>query len=607
MTTTRTPINPNQTDAGSPIDEQLMDTNIRKNDVNHEERILALENASVQGGENGVVSSAMRNGSMLPDFIRADGTTNECDILIATTPLVLNINNQQITYQGVADITVTGLDTAPTSNNTCLVNDINMSSDKYAGEDGTEIIIDTVGTEISSRVGSIQAFRHGGSPNDEYFIAYIKDGATLSNAYRGFFFDENGNGKKRQGLSNNDIIYLMALTWIFAKDDSATIEKISSLDNAVSYGFSAPITPSDGDRWFDAANKYWKKYDIGTTSWIDSESTFIGWAVTDTANTEVSRSIDATKDYKDDNTLELELQNAAVIKSKQMRGRVNVYGELVEYTNDFLKFDMTSDFESGMSETVSSPYYLYLDIDRVVISDYKPYYRPDLRGSYHPFEAWRCVGSAYNDASSDLVNVIDEIQKIFTYKNEGSNNQESYMWLPFGQMKKIKAIAFGGGGSGGQGSAANQGGGGGGGGACVCLFEQIIREITIQVGRGGIANTNNTSESGYNSTFGSYITSSGGGGGGKAIIGVGAGGSGGTVTKSTSFYGSLENGSNGITGAGGGGSGHVYFLKGRGGAGSSTTGFPGESPGGGGESGDSGGAYLGGNGGDGIVVIEILN
>jgi hypothetical protein len=55
------------------------------------------------------------------------------------------------------------------------------------------------------------------------------------------------------------------------------------------------------------------------------------------------------------------------------------------------------------TEQASTMYYLYVtDKGETVISDISPYFRSDLFGEYHPHNPWRCVGLAYNDASSDI-------------------------------------------------------------------------------------------------------------------------------------------------------------------------------------------------------------
>ena len=58
--TTRTAITAGQVDSGSPVDEALMSTSIRNNDLNHEERLIVVEAATVSGASGGLDPSRKR-------------------------------------------------------------------------------------------------------------------------------------------------------------------------------------------------------------------------------------------------------------------------------------------------------------------------------------------------------------------------------------------------------------------------------------------------------------------------------------------------------------------------------------------------------------------
>ena len=73
-----------------------------------------------------------------------------------------------------------------------------------------------------------------------------------------------------------------------------------------------------------------------------------------------------------------------------------------------LTWNITTDLETGQIEAADTDYYLYVsDQGQEVLSNIKPHNRSDLKGQYHPYHSWRCIGVAHNDSSNDLVVVND--------------------------------------------------------------------------------------------------------------------------------------------------------------------------------------------------------
>jgi hypothetical protein len=357
---------------------------------------LALDVSSITSLPNRIVSGATRSLSSLPDFLRADGAALAFDILGATTDLVLSINNTATTIS--SDLNKTGVTAAPSTNNTCDVNDTNISSDIYAGEKGEaieEITIDAVGSEISSRVGQIAAFQ---TPAGEIFQALIKNATTLTNVFRGFYFDDGGDPISRDVLSNNDTLTLLNIGWVFVEDNGTTVD-ISYITPVVAY--SSPNSPSTGDYWFDISNQVWKRY--SGVSWEIINRILIGQVVSDDTNTIASRCEDFSNPYSDFNNAVIEVFSSEIVKIKDTSHRVNVYGTEVLIDLTKTDFNITTDLETGLTEASDTLYYLYLsDQGQAIISDEKPYYRADLKGHYHPYHSYRCIGEVYNDSSSDL-------------------------------------------------------------------------------------------------------------------------------------------------------------------------------------------------------------
>jgi hypothetical protein len=97
------------------------------------------------------------------------------------------------------------------------------------------------------------------------------------------------------------------------------------------------------------------------------------------------------------------------------------------------EWSISGDLDTGESETASTLYYLYIkDTGSVVVSTVSP--RPaDWRlGEYHPHKPWRCVGLAYNNASSNVegagqLGLNDELRMI-TPNGRGSTNTARLRW-----------------------------------------------------------------------------------------------------------------------------------------------------------------------------------
>ncbi len=354
-----------------------------------------IDFSGLAAAANRLISSRVRTTSNLPDFIRADGSAAEANILATATPLVLSINGVSVTVSG--DINVPALTTAPVANNTCQVNDTNLSGQeesKYQGEDGTIITIDAAGTEITNRVGQYAAFKNGAN---EIFLAFIKSSTELTNVFRGFYFNSSGNELRREVMANNDVLTIQSLGWMFIEDDGATVDVTYTTPV---YDFSAPGSPATGDYWFDTQASVWKRYN--GTSFVIVDRILLGQVVIDTVNCFASRSVDFAREFSNQNNIDTQLRTTEIVESTDSNTRISVYG--IDQFTDFSKIDwnITIDLEFG-AEASDTMYYLYLsDEGERIISIERPQNRLDLKGWYHPFQSWRCISNVFNDSSNDF-------------------------------------------------------------------------------------------------------------------------------------------------------------------------------------------------------------
>lgn len=360
---------------------------------------LALDVSLITAVPNRVVSGQSRSLSTLADFLRANGAALSFTVEGATTDLVLSVNNAAASVS--TDLVKAGISAAPAANNTALVNDTTMVNDLFAGEDGTEIIIDTTGTEVDALVGQIVAFK---TATGEIFRGLLKSTILITDVYRGFYLDSAGSPLIRGNLSNNDTLTLMKIGWVFIEDNGTTVDVTYTTPV---WAFNSPSGPSAGDYWFDIQNQLWKRYS-GTT-WDQIDRILVGEIVSDDTNTIASRSTDFSNKYDSENNVEIGVDSTSILKSKELNSRINIYGTEVAISGTKLSWNITTDLESPQTESASTLYYIFLtDEGEPVLSETKPYYRPDLKGYYHPWQSWRCLGKTYNDSGSDLI-LSDEI------------------------------------------------------------------------------------------------------------------------------------------------------------------------------------------------------
>lgn len=367
-----------------------------------------------------VVSGKTRSASNQPQFIDPAGSAGGLSftVLGSATNLVFDTNGATSTL--TTDIAKSSLTAAPSTNNTCLVNDTTAADQQetftWGENDCTKdyITIDNVGTEITALDGTQAAFL---TENGEAFICTVDTSNNrLWKCLRGFFYNSAGNPVNRASLNNNDTLTLLKLGYVFVDDDLSTIDVTYTQPV---YQFDAPSAPSSGDYWFDIGNSVWKRYDGVQFQLVDR--TFIGWFASDDTDCLYSRCVDFDKRYKPDYAMGINVQTTEIAELTGPLQKVNVAGEEITFGNDRNTWNITADLAPSAdlynsTEQASTTYYLYVkDTGDLVISDIEPYQRPDFYGYYHPHNPWRCVGQMYNDGSSNVTAACG--YGIFDYRN----------------------------------------------------------------------------------------------------------------------------------------------------------------------------------------------
>jgi len=467
---------------------------------------VAIDFASVTGIPNSIKSGQTRTTSDFPDFIRATGSSNSFTLLASAVNLVVDINTTEVTY--TLDTTETGLTLAPSTNNTCLLNEPTASGQyetSYLGEDGTVITIDNAGTEITNRIGQFCLFQTG----TEYFLAYINSATELTNAYRGFLLDSSGNPVNRTVLNDNDVITLLSSGWVFVDIDGVTVDVTY---NSPVYDFDEPTSPVTGDYWFNRSEQAWYRY--SGSDFVLINRTLVGVVALDTANCVASRCFNFNREFSDYNPLNIQYVNATTVKTDFYNFVINVYGNKIINQNTRYLWDITTNLESGQIEANDTYYFLYItELGQQVISNIKPYdQKGELGGYYHPFNTWRAIGSVANDSVGDFVDY-----SVSTYDKLPQLTEKTFLlsgtfYRPFsGDIRQIKVKLWSGGSSGNNPNNTQRDSAGGHGGGYAEIFYKL-NDLplfnSLIIGAGGAAVGSNTpiSNAGGDTIFNFTIT-----------------------------------------------------------------------------------------------------
>jgi hypothetical protein len=448
---------------------------------------VAIDFASVTGIPNSIKSGQTRTTSEFPDFIRATGSSNSFTLLASAVNLVVDINTTETTF--TLDTTETGLTVAPSTNNTCLLNEPTATGQyetSYLGEDNTVITIDNAGTEIINRIGQFCLFQTG----TEYFLAYINSATELTNAYRGFLLDSSGNPVNRTVLNDNDVITLLSSGWVFVDIDGVTIDVTY---NSPVYDFDEPTSPITGDYWFNRSEEAWYRY--SGTDFVLINRTLVGIVALDTVNCVASRSFNFNREFSDYNPLNLQYVNATTVKTDVYDFVINVYGNKVINQNTRYIWDITTNLESGQVETSSTYYYFYITQNgEQIISDIKPYdQKGEIGGYYHPYNTWRAIGAIANDFSNNFVEYSLATYEKKLQVTDAIFNLTDIFYKPVcGDITRIKVRFWAGGAGGSRANFADASGGSGGGyGEFIFKYNELPIFNTIIIGAGGAGRTTN--------------------------------------------------------------------------------------------------------------------
>lgn len=344
-------------------------------------------------------------------FLVPHGAAPTVTLKATGNPFVYMIAGTEYTIS--TDTTFTPLTTAPAVNNTCLINDTGVGGsnqpDKYLGEFGSEITVDAMGSNITALVGKLAGFRLFNGVDNEYVMARVASTTKLVDVRRGSFFNSADAEWSRIFINDNDTITLMRLAWVFANTALGLEVSYSGTNNEPRVSAEEPTSPITGDYWYDTVDEIWKIYN--GVSFDPANATLIGVCMTDTTNCIAARSFDFYRRISDLNTIKIEQYSNSEVRSTLRNNQVSVYGSTTSFEEDYVRWDITTDLDTGV-EASNSLYFLYLTEDGgPKISLNGPAERPGLEGLYHPAHTWRAIGQVFNNLSSNFECVIDYSDK----------------------------------------------------------------------------------------------------------------------------------------------------------------------------------------------------
>lgn len=337
------------------------------------------------------VTAGKEDSNNYPDFLAAAGSGSglSATLQATTTDLDLLINSEKVTVS--SDATFSSLTAAPSSNNTCLINDTDLTgaaSSKTLGEyDRKPITIDTIGTEISDKDGDIAAFKTG----SEVFLAEIDTSNNkLYPIFRGWA------GTSRSALTDNDTITLLAINSLLIKSDGST--KVSS-DYYPETCTTSPTAATAGKIYLErSTNKI--GYDTGSA--IDYSYMLLGFAICDDTDCLYVQHVDIENFWLSDISLDYQIAATTTLTIKR-DSCVSVNGKRIAFHED-VDLTTAANMDTGESIAANTLFYIYAKEDgSAVISSVAPrLFCAVKKGFYHPSKYFRCVGAVFTNSSSQF-------------------------------------------------------------------------------------------------------------------------------------------------------------------------------------------------------------
>tara|TARA_Y200000002_G_scaffold382589_1_gene400189 strand:+ start:1982 stop:4327 length:2346 start_codon:yes stop_codon:yes gene_type:complete len=368
-----------------------------------------LDSTAFGSSATAITSARTTGNSNKPDFLRAAGTDG---FTLLATDINFSFRANGVGEDITADIAVANITTIGAGERTAQVDNDQLTGDatsKLVGElDGFKI--NNTGAKVDGVRNQYLAFKHATTGEIIYgYHSYESDTQeSLGGGMRGAFIDDSGNPIKRQPITNGDSLELLSLGVVFI---DANTKQIDVTYREPTTSKDQPTSPQAGDYWYSLTTNKWNRWD--GVEWQTTLNRLpIGLIVCDEIGCIATNSFDLGNTYSADNSLVTYISDNKNIKTfKAQDAKLSIYGSSVElnyqacFTWSILEDAenaISADLEVGLTLTANTQYYLYLKHDLTpIISDEAPRQRKDLKGDYHPYEAWRYIATYATDASSN--------------------------------------------------------------------------------------------------------------------------------------------------------------------------------------------------------------
>ena len=162
-----------------------------------------------------------------------------------------------------------------------------------------------------------------------------------------------------------------------------------------------------------------------------------------TVKAEGKREQDYFHDYRDTNTIELEVFSDEIIRAKDKTNDVFAYSKTLRINHHKPVWNNTLDMETGTVAASTKYYNYFASTGERVVSLEKYYTRNDLRGRYHPYEAWRYIGSGTTDGTSDWESKITGIAPEKIGSEDAGGGPEKASSNHVHQVRGTNALTYG--------------------------------------------------------------------------------------------------------------------------------------------------------------------
>ena len=383
--------------SGIPTDEagSLGDSNYQWDNIRAKSLYIdgsLVDTGAITGKPHRINSAKQDATTKYPEFLSPAGVGNglSCELLATATEFNANINNVDTTVS--ADTTFSSLTAAPAANNTCLINDVDLTgadSSKTLGElDSQPITIDNIGAEITAVKGEMHAFLTG----SEVFLALVDtDNNKLFPIYRGWATTD------RATLSNNATITLLSVNALLIKNDGST--KVSS----VYFPESVTVSPAAGTAGKIYIERSTNKIGYDTGAAIDYDYMIAGYAVCDDTDCTHAQIYDLELHWDDTAKVEMVINTASAMTVRH-GSIVSINGVDISFYNDY---EMTKSANMDAGEAISNDTLFNVYINEsgtTFFSTVDPRKYDSLKkGMYHPKKYFRCIGGVITDAVGNFI------------------------------------------------------------------------------------------------------------------------------------------------------------------------------------------------------------